>query len=227
MVGVKIKMIKGFVGSLLILGLLGGIPRVSGSSSVPIRDIEYLTFHRGELTTGRRERPVPQLICTTKWGGKNEFESIVCKNMGWDGTDVVWQCEASLDEGFEIEKTHIICEGYNYPEDPHILAGSCSLSYSLHDTNQPSPQTKDTFLIFLTVVIWTIIIVFVCGANRRTGYFPTYHRTNDGPGFWTGAGLGYWAGSRSDRSSLDPSLNYKASRGGRHTIISYAKTGRR
>jgi len=196
--------------SILILGLLGG---VSGGSSVPIRDIESLIFHKGELTTGRRVSPVQQLICTTKRSGP---DSIMCKNIGWDGTDVIWKCEASLDEGFEIEETHIICEGYDYPEDPNILSGSCSLSYSLIDTNEPS---GGYFVMFLAIFIWIIIIVFICGPSPS----PYYRRRNDGPGFWTGAGLGYWAGSTRVPSS---SFGYPKS-GGRHPSVSYAKPGRR
>ena len=203
--------------SILILGLLGGISSVLGSS-VPIRDIEYLTFHQGVLTTGRRVSPVQQLIYNGMFL-KNKPESIMCKNMGWDGTDVIWKCEASLDEGLEIEKTHIICEGYDYPEDPNILAGSCSLSYSLNDTNQTS--SSRFWLILLTIVIWSILFILLCGPRERSrSYYSTSYRRDDGPGFWTGAGLGYLAGSRSGSSHS----RYK---GGKHTSISYAKTGRK
>jgi hypothetical protein len=30
----------------------------------------------------------------------------------------------------------VACEGYDYPEDPYILAGSCGLEYTLELTQQ-------------------------------------------------------------------------------------------
>ena len=75
------------------------------------------------------------------------------------------------------------------------------------------------FVMFLAIFIWIIIIVFICGPSPS----PYYRRRNDGPGFWTGAGLGYWAGSTRVPSS---SFGYPKS-GGRHPSVSYAKPGRR
>jgi hypothetical protein len=53
----------------------------------------------------------------------------------------------------ELRKT----PGYDYPEDPNILSGSCSLSYSLIDTNESS---GGYFVMFLAIFIWIIIIGF-------------------------------------------------------------------
>jgi len=34
----------------------------------------------------------------------------------------------------------VICEGYNYPDDPYILAGSCGMEYTLELTQAILPS---------------------------------------------------------------------------------------
>ena len=36
----------------------------------------------------------------------------------------------------------MLCEGYDYPEDPYILAGSCGLEYTLELTQQGRDKQK-------------------------------------------------------------------------------------
>lgn len=83
-----------------------------------------------------------------------ELETVMCVNMGWDGLDVNWKCEADMGEGIAFDQLEVICEGYDYPEDPYVTAGSCGLEYSLKGTSNaelrsrrprpPEPETAFT-----------------------------------------------------------------------------------
>ncbi|KAG0214109.1 hypothetical protein BGX28_002625 [Mortierella sp. GBA30] len=88
------------------------------------------------MTAGRRTSPVPQMSCI---GGNacGEFEPDVvqCTNTGFDGSDVQWKCQADLPDNLRFGQLDVYCEGYNYPEDPYVLKGSCGLEYKLYYTN--------------------------------------------------------------------------------------------
>jgi hypothetical protein len=55
--------------------------------------LQSLTLHAGEMTTGRRTAPVPQLECRMNCDGAPDV--VQCVNMGGDGYNVNWKCEAS------------------------------------------------------------------------------------------------------------------------------------
>ncbi|RKO93951.1 hypothetical protein BDK51DRAFT_6720, partial [Blyttiomyces helicus] len=84
-----------------------------------------LTFRTGQLSAGRRSKGVPQTACV---GGDAchdgvDIPVIQCRNVGFDGKDVQWKCEAELDNRHKFGETVVTCEGYAYPEDPYVLAG--------------------------------------------------------------------------------------------------------
>ncbi|KAF1915530.1 hypothetical protein BDU57DRAFT_530492 [Ampelomyces quisqualis] len=56
-----------------------------------------------------------------------------CKNAGadYDENNIQWTCTASLPEEFKLGSTDVICEGYDFPDDPYILKGSCGVEYRL------------------------------------------------------------------------------------------------
>jgi hypothetical protein len=66
-----------------------------------LEDIKVLTFRRGRMSTARRASPVPALKCV---GGSAMAdvelhpEVVQCRNVGWDGVDVSWECSADLDD---------------------------------------------------------------------------------------------------------------------------------
>ena len=47
---------------------------------------------------------------------------------------------------FKFGKVQVSCEGYDYPDDPYILAGSCGLEYTIDRTgvNQKSGYSQNT-----------------------------------------------------------------------------------
>uniref|UniRef100_A0A914CRI5 Store-operated calcium entry-associated regulatory factor n=1 Tax=Acrobeloides nanus TaxID=290746 RepID=A0A914CRI5_9BILA len=102
-----------------------------------LRDVQTLTLYRGQYTTGRRSSPVPQLQCIGGTAaGKYSPKSVQCYNRGFDGRDVQWECKAEMSDDFQFGRISVTCEGYDYPEDPYILAGSCGLEYELDYTGR-------------------------------------------------------------------------------------------
>merc|ERR1712004_440686 len=55
---------------------------------------------------------------------------------GSDGRGVQWECKADMDNGLRFGQVEVVCEGYDYPDDPYILAGSCGLEYTLELTKE-------------------------------------------------------------------------------------------
>ena len=39
-----------------------------------------------------------------------------------------WECKAELDSKYKFGRIQVSCEGYDYPDDPYILRGSCGVS---------------------------------------------------------------------------------------------------
>ncbi|NXT77245.1 SARAF factor, partial [Zapornia atra] len=54
-----------------------------------------------------------------------------------------WQCKADLDRAYRFGELEVSCEGYDYPEDPYILAGSCSLLFRLELTEEGERKGKN------------------------------------------------------------------------------------
>ena len=112
---------------------------------IKLKDIQVLTLHHGQWTTGRRTRPVPQLQCI---GGtamcKTLPQTIQCYNRGTDGVDIQWECKADLDTNLRFNKIEVTCEGYDFPEDDYVLMGSCGLEYSIDtvDGKRPFPEPR-------------------------------------------------------------------------------------
>lgn len=100
---------------------------------VKLKDVDVLTLYQGKMTNGRRSSPVPQLSCKGGTAGCGAFvpEVVQCYNRGSDGLDIQWECKTDMDTKFRFGKISVSCEGYDYPEDPFILAGSCGLDYTI------------------------------------------------------------------------------------------------
>jgi len=105
---------------------------------VRLEDVEVITLTRGAWTNGRRSSPVPQLACVGG-SGRWDFEQpelVQCYNRGTDGRSIQWECKAEMDNSLRFGKVEVVCEGYDYPDDPYILVGSCGLEYHLELTKE-------------------------------------------------------------------------------------------
>ncbi|XP_009897005.1 store-operated calcium entry-associated regulatory factor isoform X1 [Dryobates pubescens] len=110
-----------------------------------LREVQALTLHRGQYTTSRRTPAVPQLQCTGGTAGCSHVPEVVqCYNKGWDGYDVQWQCKADLERTYRFGQIEVSCEGYDYPDDPYILRGSCSLLFRLELTEEGERKVKNS-----------------------------------------------------------------------------------
>ena len=56
---------------------------------------------------------------------------VQCYNRGTDGQDIQWECKADMEMKYKFGQIQVTCEGFDYPEDPYILAGSCGLEYTI------------------------------------------------------------------------------------------------
>ena len=96
-----------------------------------IRDVEILVFKANQMTTGRRTSPIKQMICKSGPCNAIKPENLSCKNVGWNGKDPVWDCSLETSKETKLRSISVECEGYDYPDDPYILKGSCAAIYNL------------------------------------------------------------------------------------------------
>ena len=128
-------------------------------NAVLLSKVQSLTLRDGKKTTARRVSAIPQvcnpriplfpsttlfetaplttttqLKCVGGSGCKHyTVDTLRCTNSGYGYTedDVEWTCTASLPPEFKLGSTDVICEGYDSPNDPYILKGSCGVEYRL------------------------------------------------------------------------------------------------
>ena len=144
------------------------------------------------------------------------------------GTDCTCTCPAQSVKKFKFGYLTVQCEGFTYPNDPNILAGSCGLQYTLEPTNahpghyeSPQPPNSESLAIF--------ILGFVC--FMVVACFGVY---SSHPGFWSGAAAGLLGaigtsllrGSYGGHSYGGYS-EYNRGRTQSHTSTGYASTSRR
>jgi len=113
-----------------------------GQDAILLKSVERLVLQRGKYTTGRRSSPIPQLKCVGSSCYRFEPVTVTCKNMGSDGTDATWECTSDMPRAYRFGTIDVQCEGYNYPDDPYILKGSCGLEYSIEPTGESDPSSS-------------------------------------------------------------------------------------
>ncbi|OBT62111.1 hypothetical protein VE03_09008 [Pseudogymnoascus sp. 23342-1-I1] len=124
--------------SPLLLALLTLTPpttaaRKSGNS-VLLSQVKSLTLRANAPTAHRRVSAIPQLKCVGGNGCRHHKVDVMrCKNAGsdYDDENIQWTCTADLPEEFKLGSTDVICEGYDGPDDPRVLKGSCGVEYRL------------------------------------------------------------------------------------------------
>jgi len=156
------------------------------SNRILLRDITALTLHKNQYTEGRRSK-VSQLKCISNC--KEEPSTVQCKNVGFDGKSVNWECKADMDKSLSFDRLRVSCEGYDRPGDDYVLVGSCGLEYSLKDNgnyknnrnrnrnngynrNQnvyvDNTNSGSSFLFFI-IIIAVIIAIYCIFFKKRTG----------------------------------------------------------
>ncbi|KAF5367508.1 hypothetical protein D9758_003764 [Tetrapyrgos nigripes] len=183
-----------------------------------LSSIKALSFYQDELTKSRRTSPIPQLVCV---GGPCKYfqpEGVRCKNIGGQGTDVDWKCEADLPEALRFGKVQVSCEGWSGPGDPFVLKDSCSLEYRLvevprnlrnPDSDLPARKDWDVFGTVFTI-IWILVLFFILYSFLKSCFEPRNHNAsqdNRRPG---GSGSGWFPGTfdGGDDNPVDPPPPY-------------------
>jgi len=115
-------------------------------SRIKLADLSALTLYQGESTSSRRGQSIPQLVCKGKPCKLFTPDVIRCVNLGGEGTDVDWKCEADLPESLRLGRVQVSCEGWSGPGDSYVLKGSCSLEYRLQEVpNAYRPASHSHF----------------------------------------------------------------------------------
>uniref|UniRef100_A0A8D0HG86 Store-operated calcium entry-associated regulatory factor n=1 Tax=Sphenodon punctatus TaxID=8508 RepID=A0A8D0HG86_SPHPU len=176
---------------LLLLCSAGASQGWNQEEKVLLREVQVLTLYKNQYTTYRRTFSAPQLQCI---GGTADCASYVpavvqCYNKGWDGYDVQWECKADLDNSYRFGKLEVNCEGYDYPNDPFILRGSCGLQYTLELTEEGqrkarsfgsyrSVDSQDTVgagvgvigIIIFGILVYGVYKLFLCDQRPRQSF---------------------------------------------------------
>lgn len=144
----------------------------SEPNKVLLSTVDALVFHRGGWTAGRRSSPVAQMACTG-WRCALMPPTMLCRNMGMDSVDVVWHCEGELPTDLRFADTVVSCEGYDYAEDPYVLAGSCGVSFRIEliPGRLPPVTYSDDYsagfgvfaavFYLMELLVWVTVTVFV------------------------------------------------------------------
>lgn len=123
---------------LLAAAQLCGVCGWNQHERVLLREIQAITLYSDRYTNARRSAPIPQLKCIGGSAGCGAVipQVVQCHNRGWDGIDVQWECKVDMDNAYRFGKVEVSCEGFDYPEDPYVLRGSCGLEYTLELTEE-------------------------------------------------------------------------------------------
>lgn len=206
--------------NILLLCVIGLLVTSSRGRKVHMDNVRTITLRKGSLTTGRRNSPIPQTNCIggAACGTRHEPRTIQCQNQGSDGYDLQWECKADLDSNIRFGDVSVLCEGYDYPEDPFMLEGSCGIEYTLigipQATNRRAGNWGNTYssynsyddsssgLFFMFIVGIIIFMVAGCcsggggGGGTNYGNPPPYTRNNYGGGYknYGNNNGGFWTG---------------------------------
>lgn len=152
---------------------------------VLLSDVHELHFSSNHYTTNHRTAPVLQLKCVggSGWRYVNQIKYGYCFNLnyGTNYMDPKWKCTITAPDNTYVESTTVVCEGYNYANDPYITEGSCSLEYQLIDKN-PTFESESHSL-FIGMFFMALFAILLCGCFVRHEYrgcgcreYPIFHQ---------------------------------------------------
>ena len=127
---------------------------------VLLKDVQVLTLKAGQMTTGRRSSPVPQLNCV---GGsaKGQFnpQVVQCYNRGWDGQDVQWECKSDMDNLYRYFHLNLTECFLNLILETEIILLVVLNFYFCMIILISYSYTIYTYFVFVFLQIW------ICGSN--------------------------------------------------------------
>ncbi|KAK2074432.1 hypothetical protein P8C59_008640 [Phyllachora maydis] len=196
---------------LLLLALSSSAHAAKPRNAILLSDVQSLTLRGDKQTTHHRVPAIPQLRCISprRICELHTIDSMLCRNQGssYGTEDISWACTSQLPPSLKLGSTDVICEGYDRPDDPYVLKGSCGVEYRLALTSEgerlypnlsgDSEGVDWSFwlfgIVFVAIALW--IIVGACtkaNANRRGAAWRQGNNGGWGPGGGWGGGPGRW-----------------------------------
>lgn len=185
---------------------------VHAHRKVKLSDVKTLTLSHGSYTTGRRSSPIPQLQCVGGSAGcTNVPPTVQCYNRGSDGIDMQWECKADLPKSVKFGHIEVACEGYDYPDDPYILQGSCGLEYRLEGTGSSYSDNSQSYsyygqkekpssfqnVLFLGVLCFIIYVIYKSCITNMAGRGDDTDNPPDDPSYGASGRRGFFGGGGS------------------------------
>lgn len=184
----KVKIILGLLLTFLIIKIHNNFNTLelfnekTNLHGFDIKDVQTLTFQKNKYTSGNRTSPVPQLQCI---GGNSIdkayiVESVQCQNMGLnDDSKTQWKCNSDLPSNLSIGTPNINCEGLKNEYDNLKLVNSCTLEYTLNDSNKydSNYNTQNSWKIififcFIFLIFFSIVIQSKYSYSSHSLYSP-------------------------------------------------------
>ena len=66
-----------------------------------------------------------------------------------------------MDNLYRFGSVEVVCEGYDYPDDPYILKGSCGLEYTLELTKEGQNKNQGTYDMILIPLDNEIYLIYL------------------------------------------------------------------
>ena len=137
-----------YISLTLILLCVLSCSAQSHFSKILLQNEEKIVLRDGQMTNARRVSPIPQLRCMGGSAGCRSTPTpnlVICSNIGSQGGEVRWECEADFDQRYRFGRIQVSCEGYEYPDDPYILKDSCGLEYEIDYEHSHSAYHQDYY----------------------------------------------------------------------------------
>jgi hypothetical protein len=77
---------------------------------------------------------------------------------GFDGD---WNCKGGIGNRFMLDKLSVSCEGYESPQDPYILIGSCTVKNVTHTTVNNSYEMFFFLVAALSLMMFGMVFIAV------------------------------------------------------------------
>lgn len=132
--------------------------------------IQVLIFEKDKQTTSLKGAHYPQLI-PIDGSVKTDVDEVICRQLGFDGQDLLWKCRTPLDEQYKFSEARVSCEGWSGPGDHMIVPGSCLVEYKIdYVSNATFGEVVLTLIIIAAIV--TLIAMCCCNNNRKCDCAP-------------------------------------------------------